>query len=113
MEEVTTEPAPAATNQSIEKGVFLTPFKKLVHACKVREDIGAGITRCGMAFLIGNNCYKPSYQFGVPENAGADGTWKCCPKCEAATDYENVKSTWRWSKAVLGRTLKMIGHIKD
>lgn len=109
--ETITEPAPAETNQSIEKGVFIQPYIKTVHACKVREDIGAGITRCGIPFMMGDFKYKPAYQYGVPENAGADGTWKRCAKCEAATDYEKFRKTWGWWKGTVKRTWKLIAQI--
>jgi len=39
-------------NDAIEKGVLITPRLKRVHACEVRLDMGAGITRCGITGLL-------------------------------------------------------------
>lgn len=110
--EAETEPATAATNQSIEKGIYLTPFNKLVHACKVRDDLGAGITRCGLKFLIGAKMYIPDATFGAPTKTGDSKTFSTCELCNAATGYSAVVAKWRDWKYIVRRTLKMIGRIK-
>lgn len=95
-------------NQSIEKGIYLEYSEKRVHCCKVREDLGCGITRCGFTFLVGNMLYKPEAVFGAPAKEGSDGTWQKCPKCEAAVDYGPVKKRWQAWKGIMRRTLAMI-----
>lgn len=94
--------------QSIEKGIFLQPNQKLVHACKVREDLGAGITRCGMTFLAGSFSYKPDATFGDPPREGSDGSWAQCGNCLKATSYEAHKRRWESWKGQLRQTLKFI-----
>lgn len=107
----TTETRPVATNQSVEKGIFLTPYNHLVHACKVREDLGVGITRCGVKFLIGNSLYISDATYGEAAKIGSDGKYKVCPTCETATGYEGQAGRWRDYKYVMRRTLKLIGRI--
>jgi hypothetical protein len=97
------------TNQSIEKGIYLTPASKLVHACKVREDMGCGITRCGYQFLIGSPLYVPDVTFGEPAKDGMGSDYLRCPKCGSGETYKTGQ--WRNWKYIVRRTLKMIGHI--
>lgn len=96
---------------SIEKGIFLTSHTKQVHACKVREDLGCGITRCGIAFLLGNWCYKPDATFGDPPREGKDGTWTRCPTCDATPNYQGTKNKWTNYKGMVRRTLEMLGKL--
>lgn len=99
-------------NDAVEKGVLITPRQKRVHACKVRLDMGAGITRCGLTFLIGSGTYKPDYVYGTPENLGPKGDWHRCPKCEAAADYSAVSVAWANWKKIVFRTLRLTGRIR-
>jgi hypothetical protein len=103
----TTEVAPA-NNQSIEKGIYLTGYNKRVHACKVREDIGAGITRCGVKFLIGSNQFIEEATFGAPAKENSTSKFVTCEKCESSQEYNS--KWWRDWKGVVIRTLKATGR---
>lgn len=105
----TTEAPTVAKNQSVEKGIYLDHYCKRVHACKVREDIGAGITRCGVRFLIGDKQWRSDAVWGAPAREDSDGTWTKCPKCEEAANYDGIKKRWQIWKQMIGRTLRMTG----
>lgn len=100
-------------NESIEKGINLEYRRKLVHACKVREDLGVGITRCGHTFLIGATSYRPDATFGEPPKDDSDHSWSKCKACCEAADYENVKHQWVGWKRTIKRTLAMIQRFTD
>lgn len=110
METTATEAPPVATNQSIEKGIFLSHKKRITHQCKVREDLGVGITRCGKTFVAGNHSYMPDAVFGATPEGGADGRWKHCPDCVAEPNYDKHRKNWGAWKSTMLRTLKLIGR---
>ena len=100
-------------NDSGERGIYLTQFDRRVHACKVREDIGCGMTRCGITFLIGHAMYHAEAEFGGPFKEGNGKDWIACPKCSSTESYEGRSEVWRRWKYTVRRTLKLIGAIKD
>jgi hypothetical protein len=103
------QPAPRI-NDAVEVGIFLTQYDKHVHGCKVRTDIGAAVTRCGIRFLIGDQRYRSEATFGEPAKEDSDGTWTKCPKCVEHPGYEGLGKMWRnWKQTVMA-TLRMIGR---
>lgn len=103
-EELAKLPPGAEHPDSIEKGVMLDFQRQLVHACKVREDMGCGITKCGFVFLLGHKGYRPNYTFDAPPREDSDNEWSKCKTCCERPDYEAVKRLWRGWKATAGRT---------
>lgn len=95
-------------NESIEKGIYLEYSRKLVHACKVRDDLGCGVTRCGTTFLVGVMAYVADASFGDPPREDSDGTWTKCQECETGKSYGKCQKRWARWKRTMKRTLAMI-----
>lgn len=101
------------SEQSIEKGIFLTHYNQLVHRAKVRVDLGVGICPCGPRFIIGDSMYIGEATFGNACNEADGGEYKRCPKCASGIDYSRVSKQWRNWKYIMRRTLKKCGFITD
>lgn len=100
--------APVDVKKPVERGLFLTPGTKIVHACRVRDDIGAGMTRCGIPFLIGSQHYCEDSVFGAPPKEGSDGSWRLCKGCLRNANYDQFASKWKNHTDAVKKTLRLV-----
>lgn len=107
-----TTPETAERNESIEKGIFLTLGNQRLHACKVREDLGCGVTKCGITFLVGGNSYKGQASFDSQAPEDSASPWRKCEKCLETTGWSTIKNRWERWKRTVKNTLAMIGGYK-
>lgn len=97
-------------NDSVEQGIFIDHKNKLIHGCKVRHDLGCGLTRCGRRFIIGDVGYRVDGVFGEPPKENSDGEYSKCQWCTNNPNFERTNLKWVNWKTAMVRTLR---HIKS